>query len=92
MIVVHPDRFYWQLNENYETYRSQVEMPLADFKTAAQAGHQARLADYGGRIDAELGTPKLVTDANNLHAFHVETGNVNHPDGPPVQPPPVPER
>ena len=82
VIVVHSSRDYW-LRRDADTYRSQVEWTLPDFTTAAQAAHQARLADYDGRIDAEEGTPQLVTNANNLHAFHVETGNVNHPDGPP---------
>ena len=36
--------------------------------------------------------PHLVLDANKLHDFYVETGAVNHPDGPPGQPPPVPGR
>ena len=93
VIAVHPDRGYWEREDYYETeYRSQVEITLPAFKTAAQAAHEARHDDYDGRIDADEGTPQLVTDANNLHAFHVETGNVNHPDGPPELPPPVPER
>ena len=93
VIAVHPERSRWQDKDDYKKkYRSQVEMTLPAFKAAAQAAHQARLADYGGRIDADEDLPQLVTDANNLHALHVETGNVNHPDGPPVQPPPVPER
>ena len=82
VIVVHLNRDYW-IRKDADTYRSQVEWTLPDFTTAVQAAHQARLADYDGRIDAEEGTPQLVTNANNLHAFHVETGNVNHPDGPP---------
>ena len=84
VIAVHPDRSRWQDKDDYEKeYRSQVEMTLPAFKEAAQAAHTSRLADYGGRIDEEEGLPQLVTDANNLRAFHVETGNINHPDGPP---------
>ena len=82
VIVVHPNRDYW-IRKDADTYRSQVEWTLPDFTTAVQAAHQARLADYDGRIDEDESTPQLVTNANNLHAFHVETGNVNHPDGPP---------
>ena len=82
VIVVHPYRDYW-IWKDADTYRSQVEWTLPDFTTAVQAAHQARLADYDGRIDEDESTPQLVTNANNLHAFHVETGNVNHPDGPP---------
>ena len=82
VIVVHPYRDYW-IWKDADTYRSQVEWTLSDFTTAAQTAHTSRLADYDGRIDADEGTPQLVTSANSLHSFHVETGNVNHPDGPP---------
>ena len=82
VIVVHPQRDYW-IWKDATTYRSQVEWTVPAFTTAVQAAHQARLTEYGGRIDAEVGTPKLVSDANNLHAFHVETGNTAHADGPP---------
>ena len=84
VIAVHPDRWYWERGGDYESlYRSKAELTLPAFKTAAQAAHQARLADYDGRIDEDEDLPQLVTNANNLHSFHVETGNVNHPDGPP---------
>ena len=96
VIAVHPDREYLARRENYETaYRSKVELTLPDFTTAAQAAHTSRLADYGGRIGKDDrfieddDFPHLLTDANNLHAFHVETGNVNHPAGPPKPPPPA---
>ena len=91
-IVVHVERDYY-IWKDADTYRSQVEWTLPEFTTAAQAAHTSRLTAYGGRIDNDReGLPQLVTDANNLRAFHVETGNVNHPDGPPVPPPPVPQR
>ena len=84
VIAVHPNRWYSQQKDDYESmYRSKAEMTLPAFKTAAQAAHTSRLADYDGRIDEAEDLPQLVTNANNLHAFHVETGNVNHPDGPP---------
>ena len=93
VIAVHPDRSRWQDEDDYKKkYLSQVEMTLPAFKKAAQAAQTSRIADYDGRIDADEDTPQLVTDASKLHDFHVETGNVNHPDGPPVQPPPVPQR
>ena len=91
VIAVHPGSDYW-LWKDADKYRSQVEWSVPAFTAAVQAAHQARLVDYGGRIGGDEDMPHLVVDANNLRAFHVETGNVNHPDGPPVQPPPVPER
>ena len=84
VIAVHPDRDAWARRDNYETaYRSKAEWTLTDFTTEAQAARRAMVADYDGRIDEAEDLPQLVTNANNLHAFHVETGNVNHPDGPP---------
>ena len=90
VIAVHPDRDYWQRQENYESmYRSKVEMTLPAFRAAATADHNSRIADYGGRIDNDReGLPQVITSANNLRAFHVETGNAAHADGPPAPPPP----
>ena len=78
VMVVHPHRFWWQHRPNVTT-----EWTLPTFKTDAQAAHTARLSDYGGRIGKETSLPRLVTNANNLNAFHVETGNTTHADGPP---------
>ena len=96
VIVVHPDRHYWQRQDDYETeYRSQVEMTVPEFARAARDAHQGMLDDYGGRIDGgkdfvdDKDLPHLVTDAGNLHSYYVEVGAVNHPDGPPVLPPPI---
>ncbi len=45
VIAVHPDRAYWQREDNYETaYRSKAEIP-SDFRDAAQAAHRDRLDD-----------------------------------------------
>ena len=78
VMVIHPHAFWWQDAPNVIT-----EWTLGEFTMAAQTAHAARLSDYAGRIGEETDLPLLVTNANNLHAFHVETGNVNHPDGPP---------
>ena len=91
MIAVHPDRDYWQRQDDYEAkYRPKVEMTLPDFRDAAQAAHQSRLDDYDGRVGEDADDPMVVTDATNLHTFYVESGDVDHPAGPPAtQPPPV---
>ena len=94
--VVHLFRDYW-LRED-EAYRPEVEMTPIQFTLEARKAHQSRLTDYGGLIDKDAmfvpndALPHLVLDANKLHDFYVETGAVNHPDGPPGQPPPVPGR
>ena len=98
VMVRHPHWEYYEGDDYTVEDDGVIEWALADFTTEVQAAHTARLADYGGRIetghenydDADL--PMLVTSATGLHAFHVETGNVNHPDGPPKLPPPIPER
>ena len=91
VIAVHPDRAYWQRQDDYETqYRSQVEMTLADFRDAAQSAHSDRLTDYDGRVGEDADDPMVVTDAAQLHTFYVEIGAVDHPAGPPAtQPPPI---
>ena len=93
--VVHPHRDYWlreDVSGDPDTYRSRVEWTLAEFATAVAAANTTRLADYGGRSGSDPESPMLVTNAANLRDLHVETGNVNHPDGPPTLPPPIPQR
>ena len=91
--VVHPDADYWIRQEDYETlYQSKVEWTPAQFTTAIAAADTARRAEFDGRSGSDSRDPMLVTNAANLRDIHVEIGNVNHPDGPPEQPPPVPER
>ena len=88
--VVHPDLDYWQLQENYETeFRSNVEWTPAQFTKAIVAADATRREDYDGRSGDDSRDPMLVTNAANLRDIHVETGNVNHPDGPPAPPPPA---
>ncbi len=91
--AVHPWRDYWlRLGEHH---RSSLErIPLSEFGAAVTAAHAVRLADYGGRVITfprfpEVEAPMVQTDANKLHDFYVEAGAMDHPDGPPVLPPPV---
>ena len=90
IIAVHPDRDWWMDPDRFQPgYRELVEFTLPAFRTAATAAYASMLAKYDGRIDEAENLPMLVTNASNLRSFHVETGNVNHPDGPPTQPPPA---
>ena len=90
VLAVHPDRDYWKRTaDDYETYRSQLEMTLADFKAAVATANQERLAEWDGRVRAPTNAPTQHTDANTLHDFYVNIGAYHHPDGPPVLPPPV---
>ena len=88
--IVHPDTDYWKRQEDYETlYQSKVEWTPAQFTKAIVAADATRREDYGGRSGDDSRDPMLVTNAANLRDIHVETGNVNHPDGPPAPPPPA---
>ena len=98
IIAVHPHRDSWRAArpDDYQTYRSSLEMGLPAFTQAVTAAHQARVTEYGGRIAPEdiqsraegVDLPMLVTDANQLRQFYADTGAYDHPDGPPAQPPP----
>lgn len=87
--AVHPirnlERAY---SDDYDTYRSQLEMELPAFKQAVMEAHQERLAEYEGRIGADEDLPLLVTDANQLRQFYVAVGAYDHEGGPLMQPPP----
>ena len=87
VIAVHPWRDYW-LRTTGETHRAALEITLADLATAVTAAQAVRTADYGGRVDAVSTAPMVQTDANKLHDFYVAAGAMDHPDGPPVAPPP----
>ena len=91
VIAVHPDRSYW-LRTTGETHRAVLEMSLSDFAAAVTTAQTVRMTDFSGRVSAKTNAPMVQTDANKLHDFYVEAGAMDHPDGPPVQPPPVPER
>ena len=89
VIAVHPHGNYWRRDpSDYRRYRSQLEMELPAFKQAVTKAHQERIAEYDGRIGPDENLPMLVTDANQLRQFYMDTGAYNHPDGPPTQPPP----
>ena len=92
VIAVHPNRDLWQRlrSEEYQTHRSALEMELPAFTQAVTTAHEARVAEYGGRIGADTSLPMLETDANRLRQAVTAIGAYNHPDGTPSQPPPAP--
>ncbi len=95
VIAAHPFRDYWSRND-YEAYRSRIEMKLSDFTEAVEEANEQRINEYGGHIVPEdmegiavgVELPMLVDDANELQDYYIEIGAYDHPDGPPVQPPP----
>ena len=89
VIAVHPHRDFWLWHENgYQPDLTLLEMELPAFTQAVAAANQERITEYGGRTTADEGYPMLVTDANRLSQFFTDIGVYDHPDGPPVQPPP----
>ena len=82
VLIHHTWRDYW-LEKDAATYRSQVEWTLPAFDTAVTAAHNARIEKYDGRIASGTQYPRVIANASNLHQAYVETGAVNHPDGPP---------
>ena len=96
-VVVHPDRDYWRRYEDdYQAYRSRLEMEVPVFTQAVAAANQARVTEYGGRIAPSdinervngVELPMLVPDANRLRDFYTAIGAYSHPDGPPALPAP----
>ena len=100
VIAVHPNRNFWRANrpDEYQTHRGALEMDLPTFTEAVNTAHQSRVTQYGGRIASDgiegradgIELPMLITDANRLAQFYLDTGAYEHPDGRPTQPPPVP--
>ena len=91
VIAVHPFRDQWSYRaDDYQTYRSLLEMELPAFEQAVTAAHQARVAANGGRTGSDPEFPMLVSDANQLNSFFREAGAYADPDDPPAQPPLVP--
>ena len=82
VMVHHPWRSHW-LGENAAKYRSEVEWTVAAFKKEAIAAHDARNEKFDGRIGDGTQYPHIIANASELHNYYVETGAVNHPDGPP---------
>ena len=87
-VAVHPHRDAWRSHDSYQSYLPRLEMEMPAFTQAVVAANQARITEYGGRTAADEGYPMLVTDANRLTQFMTDIGAYNHPDGPPLQPPP----
>ena len=90
--AIHPQRDTWRRREPnlYHAHRSELEMALPAFTQAVRTVHQSRVAEHGGRTGADLDLPMLLTDANKLREYYVTVGAYDHPDGPPVKPPPAP--
>ncbi len=88
-VAVHPFKDDWRdYTDDYQTYRSVLEMELPAFKQAVTEAHQERLTEYGGRTAANPTYPMLVSDAHDLTEFMESIGAYDHPNGPPAQPPP----
>ena len=90
VIAVHPARDLWRdlRPDDFETYRSSLEMELPAFTQALTAAHEARVAEYGGRIGADTSLPMLVTDVNQLRQYYTAVGAYTPGSPTPVQPPP----
>ena len=87
-VAVHPFRDDWRdYTDDYQTYRSVLEMELPAFTQAVTVAHQERLTEYEGRTAADPTYPMLVSDANQLRQYYTAVGAYDHPDGPPAQPP-----
>ena len=92
VIAVHPERDIWRdyHTEEYEAYRSRLEMDLPTFAQSVTTANQSRLAEYGGRIGADANRPMVVTNANRLRQYFSDPKvGAYAPDAPaPAQPPP----
>ena len=99
VIAVNPVRDTWQLArpEEFATHQDSLEMTIPAFTAAVTTAHQARVAEYGGRIqpadakDKKPGAtlPMLETDANRLTQFYTAAEAYAHEDGPPEPAPPA---
>ncbi len=89
VVAVHPERFWWARRDDFQTHRSKLEMELPAFRQAVSAAHQARLTANGGRIGPDAGLPMIQTDANRITELFTSLGEYDHPNGPPVSPPPT---
>ena len=90
VIAVHPARDLWRefRPDDYQTYRSALEMELPAFTLALTAAHHARVTDYGGRIGADSSLPMLVNNVNQLRRYYAAVGAYDPGTPTPVQPPP----
>ena len=92
VVAVHPHKEAWLMSDNYSSalHGPLLEMELPALRQEVAKASQARLAAYGGRIGPDETLPPLVFDTNDLREFMVSAGAYDHPDGPPILPPPVP--
>lgn len=89
VVAVHPDRDIWRnYTDDYETYRSRLEMDLSSFAQSVTMANESRIAEYGGRIGADANSPMLVTNANELRDYFTEVG-AYAPGVPTPAPPPT---
>ena len=89
--AIHPESHLWE-GADRQRHIALLEMSLPDLDTALDTAQAARVAKFGGRIGAAEDLPMLITDAGNLRDYFEAVGAYDHPDGPPVLPPPVRER
>ena len=82
----HPDHWFW--TNHFPVHASKLELTLAEFVRQAQAASTKRANDFSGRTGLETHYPSVITNANNLNAWHVTVGNTTHPNGAPEAPPP----
>ena len=89
VVAVHPARDHWRRRkpDDYQTYRSVLEMELPAFTQAVTEAHDARMTEYEGRIGADESLPMLVTDASQLRDYYTEVG-AYAPGVPTPAPPP----
>ena len=80
-MVYEADRNYWISQD--PTNRSKVEWTLAAFMTQAVSEHNARNTKHDGRIASGTQYPRIIANASQLHQAYIDTGAINHPDGPP---------
>ena len=90
VIVENPETKYWKIlrPEYVQKHRSSFEIEMLEFKQAANAAHQERIAEYEGRIGADPSLPMLVTDVHRLRDFYTEIGAYAAGEPTPAQPPP----
>ncbi len=102
IVAIHPRRDDWRIArpDDYQTYRSQLEMELPAFKQAVTTAHRARIAEYGGRIGPDdiqsraegVDLPMLITDANQLRQYFIDVGAYAPGIPTPAPPPPTSPR
>ena len=93
VVAVHPHSEAWRMSNNYSSavHGPLLEVELPRFQQEVSQASQARLEAFDGRIGMDATLPMLVLDTNDLDEFMAGTGAYDHRDGPPVQPPPVPD-